>query len=62
MPGGVIGGVVGGLPDAPPPPETKLVRIGGAIKQPKLPKRVSPEYPQLAQLARVSGIVIIEAT
>jgi len=61
VPGGVIGGVIGGLPDAPPLTARELVRIGGAIKQPKLVKKVSPQYPLLAQLARVSGIVIIEA-
>ena len=29
MPGGVVGGVIGGLPEAPPAPPLKPVRVGG---------------------------------
>jgi len=61
VPGGVVGGVVGGLPLAPPPPPPRVVRVGGAIVAPKLLKKVTPEYPQLAAAARVTGVVIIEA-
>jgi protein TonB len=66
VPGGVIGGVVGGLPEAPPPPPppppAAPVRVGGSIKQPTKIKDVKPVYPPIAQSARVSGVVIIEAT
>ena len=65
VPGGVMGGVVGGLPEAPPPPPPPPqapVRVGGAIKQPTKLKNVPPVYPPIAQSARVSGVVIIEAT
>jgi protein TonB len=66
VPGGVVGGVVGGLPEAPPPPPPPPpqapVRVGGAIKPPNKTKHVPPIYPPIAQSARVSGIVIIEAT
>jgi protein TonB len=65
VPGGVVGGVVGGLPSAPPPPPPPPqapVRVGGAIKQPNKIKDVRPVYPPIAQSARVSGVVIIEAT
>ena len=65
VPGGVLGGVVGGLPSAPPPPPpppTAPVRVGGNIKTPSKIKHVSPVYPPIAQSARVSGMVIIEAT
>jgi protein TonB len=63
VPGGVVGGVVGGLPEAPPPPPPAApVRVGGNIKQPKKIKDVKPQYPAIAQSARVQGIVIIEAT
>jgi protein TonB len=58
--GGVVGGVIGGLPLEPPPPR-KAVRVGGAIIAPKLVNRVAPEYPPLAALSRVQGIVILEA-
>ena len=58
--GGVVGGVVGGLPAAPPPPITPL-RVGGEVKEPRKIKNVAPEYPPLAQRARISGIVVIDA-
>jgi periplasmic protein TonB len=60
VPGGVVGGVVGGLPQAPPPPE-RVVRIGGQIAQPRLIRKVSPVYPDLAVQSRLSGMVILEA-
>ena len=63
VPGGTIGGVVGGRPTAPPPPPPQApIRVGGAIKQPTKIKDVRPVYPPIAQSARVSGMVIIEAT
>jgi len=66
VPGGVIGGVVGGLPEAPPPPPPPPpqapVRVGGSIKQPTKIRDAKPIYPPIAQSARVSGVVIIEAT
>jgi protein TonB len=64
VPGGTLGGVVGGLPTAPPPPPppSAPVRVGGNIKTPTKTKNVPPVYPPIAQSARVSGVVIIEAT
>jgi protein TonB len=68
IPGGVVGGVVGGLPEPPPPPPPPSptprvpVRIGGQIKQPRLIRRIEPEYPPLAVKARTQGVVILEAT
>jgi protein TonB len=67
IPGGVVGGVVGGLPtDVPPPPPPPQtlppVRIGGNIQPPTLIRRVEPVYPDIAILARVTGVVILEAT
>jgi protein TonB len=64
VPGGTLGGVVGGLPTAPPPPPppSAPVRVGGNIKTPTKTKDIRPVYPPIAQSARVSGVVIIEAT
>ncbi|HTM02093.1 MAG TPA: energy transducer TonB [Vicinamibacterales bacterium] len=69
VPGGVVGGVLGTFVEAPPPPPppaapapVRPVRIAGAMKAPVLVKRVEPEYPPLAVAARISGIVILEAT
>jgi periplasmic protein TonB len=63
--GGVLGGVTGGLLPplpAPPPPAPGPVRIGGQVKAPALLHRVEPVYPDIAVLAKVSGVVILEAT
>jgi TonB family protein len=38
-----------------------IVRIGGTIKAPERTKYVAPAYPEIAQAAHVTGIVIIEA-
>jgi protein TonB len=70
--GGVAGGIVGGLVAAPPPPPPPPaappapkpvvpVRIGGNISAPALVKRVEPVYPDLALMAKVGGMVILEA-
>lgn len=68
--GGVQGGIVGGLeatpppPPPPPPPPTpkQVVRIGGNIQAPALVKRVEPTYPDIALVAKVTGLVILEAS
>jgi periplasmic protein TonB len=61
VPGGVVGGIVGGLPEKEAPP-VQAVRVGGAIKAPKILKRVEPVYPPLAVQARISALIILEAT
>jgi protein TonB len=43
-------------------PEGRVYRVGGAIKEPTKLKNVTPDYPELAKQARVSGVVILEAT
>jgi TonB family protein len=72
VPGGAAGGIAGGsqMMFVPAPiPETfarradqlNAVRIGGGLKAPMKIKDVRPEYPPIAQSARVQGVVIIEA-
>lgn len=67
--GGVQGGIVAGLEVAPPPPPPppppapkQAVRIGGNIQAPTLIKRVNPTYPDIALVAKVTGMVILEAS
>ena len=61
-------GVPGGTGPAPaftpppPPPVTRPLPIGGQIREPAKIHHVAPVYPPIAQSAKVSGIVIIEAT
>ena len=66
------GGFVPPPPPPPPPPpsarETALpswagdaIRVGGGVLQPAKTKHVNPTYPELAQAAKVEGVVIIEA-
>jgi protein TonB len=69
-PGGVAGGIVGGVvsptpppPPPPPPPGASIpVRVGGKVTAPALLHRVEPTYPNDAAMARLSGLVIFEAT
>ena len=46
----------------PPPPPPAPVRVGGNIQAPQKTRDVPPRYPPVAQAARVSGVVILEAT
>src|SRR6185437_879354 len=48
-------------PVAPAPKPAAPVRIGGNISTPALVKRVEPVYPDLALMAKVGGMVILEA-
>jgi TonB family protein len=50
------------VPPPPPPPPSEPVRVGGDIPAPTKIKDVPPQYPAVAQSARIQGVVIIEAT
>lgn len=65
VPGGVppCVGAVFQAPPGPvdPPVPTKPLPIGGQIREPVKIRHVSPVYPQIAQNAKISGVVILEA-
>lgn len=63
--GGIAGEITSGIvePIAPaPPPVQAPLRVGGHIRAPVKVRDVPPIYPQIAQAARVQGMVILEAT
>ncbi|MGB7846382.1 MAG: energy transducer TonB, partial [Candidatus Acidiferrum sp.] len=64
--GGVLGGVIGGTgtvaaPVAPKEKPKGPVRVGGRVKEPKLIRRVDPQYPPLAMQTHMQGSVVIDA-
>ncbi|MGE5326747.1 MAG: hypothetical protein ACM3NO_06885, partial [Deltaproteobacteria bacterium] len=69
MPGGVAGGVLGSIlssaaPPPPPPPKAetpKRIRVGGNVEAAKAIFKPSPDYPPLAKMARIQGVVRLAA-
>jgi protein TonB len=60
--GGVLGGMVTEKMPPPPPAPAQPRRIGGDLQAPALVHRVEPDYPPVAVAAKVTGMVILEAT
>jgi periplasmic protein TonB len=67
VPGGSMSGVIGGIGTAPPPPPPpkpatpKRIRVGGQVENAKQIFAPAPEYPQIAKMARVQGVVRLAA-
>jgi periplasmic protein TonB len=67
VPGGSMSGVIGGMMGAPPPPPPpkpatpKRIRVGGQVEAAKVVFGPQPEYPQIAKMARVQGVVRLAA-
>ena len=64
--GGVLGGIIGGMASAAPPPPPKphapeRIRVGGNVEAAKAIYAPTPEYPPLAKMARVQGMVRLSA-
>jgi TonB family protein len=55
---GMAAGPAAGVPPSWP---ANAVRVGGAVREPTKIKHVAPVYPPLAEQARVTGLVILEA-
>lgn len=49
------------LPPPPAPAQMKPIRVGPGIREPKKLFHVVPEYPEIARIARLEGVVILEA-
>jgi protein TonB len=53
VPGGIVGGIVSGLDASAAPPPPSMVRVGGAVKEPRKLKNVAPIYPPGAATAHI---------
>jgi len=60
--GGVIGGIISSTPVAVPKVATPTrIRVSSGVTQGLLVRRVEPQYPQMAKIARVQGAVVLAA-
>lgn len=70
VPGGQMSGVIGGMlssmaatPPPPPPkaPTPQRIRVGGEVEAAKIVYKPEIEYPPLAKMARIQGVVRLSA-
>ena len=66
VPGGSMGGVMGSILSATnaPPPKVAAptrIRVSSGVTQGLLVRRIEPQYPQMAKIARVQGAVVLAA-
>jgi periplasmic protein TonB len=61
-PGAIAAGPPPAVPPPPRPPRPPAVRVGGAVQESKLIRRVMPQYPLITMSARISGEVKLEVT
>jgi len=59
LPSGGAGGE--GIAEGPGAASDEPVPVGGVVERPRKLRDVAPEYPQIAQIARVQGLVVIDA-
>jgi periplasmic protein TonB len=59
--GGVIGGIISSTPVAVPKVAIQRVRVSQGVTQGMVIRRVQPQYPQMAKIARVQGAVVLAA-
>jgi len=63
----VIGNLLGGKESPPPPPvgrstpKTRIVRVGGKVIAARALYQPVPVYPPLAKMARIQGVVVLQA-
>ncbi len=65
--GGVLGGIIGGSASPvvsvapPPPPAKRVIRVGGKVEPPRQTYSAEVKYPAVAKVAKVEGVVVIDA-
>ncbi len=65
--GGVLGGIIGGSASPvvsvvpPPPPAKRVIRVGGKVDPPRQTYSAEVRYPAIARVAKVEGVVVIDA-